>query len=244
MGANAQTSVPLYAAAEVLTAADMNISAGTGVPVFATTVTRDAAFGGAGEKVLAEGQLCYLESTNVVQYYSGAAWATVGPATSGALVYVGGGSVGTSTAVTYSSIFNSTYDNYLIIASDLQSGAANANLTFTISGITTGYFTNVGLISWGTGTVTGIAEGNNSANSGVFASVSATSGAGFNLFMNGPNLAKAKSWAGFAADPAGTYGRVGIIGKNSSTTQSTDFTLTTSSAFAAGRVDFYGYAKA
>ena len=83
MGANAQTSVPLYVAAEVLTAADMNISAGTGVPVFATTVTRDAAFGGAGEKVLAEGQLCYLEATDVVQYYTGAAWATVGPTSSG-----------------------------------------------------------------------------------------------------------------------------------------------------------------
>ena len=78
--ANEQTSVPLYAASEVLTAANMNISAGTGVPVFATTVTRDAAFGGANEKVLAEGQLCYLSSTNVVQYYDGAAWATVGPA--------------------------------------------------------------------------------------------------------------------------------------------------------------------
>ena len=77
---NEQTSVPLYAASEVLTAANMNISAGTGVPVFATTVTRDAAFGGAGEKVLAEGQLCYLSATNVVQYYDGAAWATVGPA--------------------------------------------------------------------------------------------------------------------------------------------------------------------
>ena len=78
MGANAQTSVPLYVAAEVLTAADMNISAGTGVPVFATTVTRDAAFGGAGEKVLAEGQLAYLEDSNIVQYYTGAAWASVG----------------------------------------------------------------------------------------------------------------------------------------------------------------------
>jgi hypothetical protein len=79
---NEQTSVPLYAAAEVLTAANMNISAGTGVPVFATTVTRDAAFGGAGEKVLAEGQLCYLSDSNIVQYYTGAAWATVGPSTS------------------------------------------------------------------------------------------------------------------------------------------------------------------
>ena len=76
--ANEQTSVPLFTAGEVLTAANMNISAGTGVPVFANTTTRDAGFGGAGEKVLAEGQLCYLSSTNVVQYYDGA-WATVGP---------------------------------------------------------------------------------------------------------------------------------------------------------------------
>jgi len=82
MGANAQTSVPLFVANSVLTAAQQNISAATGVPVFATTVTRDAAFGGSN-KVLAEGQLCYLESTNVVQYYDGAAWATVGPASSG-----------------------------------------------------------------------------------------------------------------------------------------------------------------
>jgi len=79
--ANEQTSVPLYAASEILTAANMNISAGTGVPVFATTATRDAAFGGANEKVLAEGQLCYLSASNIVQYYDGAAWATVGPGT-------------------------------------------------------------------------------------------------------------------------------------------------------------------
>ena len=79
MGANAQTTVPKYTALTVLPAASMNISAGTGIPVFATTVTRDAAFGGAN-KVLAEGQLCYLESTDATQYYSGSAWATVGPA--------------------------------------------------------------------------------------------------------------------------------------------------------------------
>ena len=76
--ANTQTSVPLFVANAILTAAQQNISAATGVPVFATSVTRDAAFGGSN-KALAEGQLCYLESTNVVQYYDGAAWATVGP---------------------------------------------------------------------------------------------------------------------------------------------------------------------
>lgn len=80
--ANEQTTVPLFVAGEVLTAADMNLSAGTGVPVFSNTTTRDAGFGGAGEKVLAEGQLCYLSDSNIVQYYTGAAWATVGPTTS------------------------------------------------------------------------------------------------------------------------------------------------------------------
>ena len=82
MGANAVTSFPTYAASEVLTAADLNVT-NCGVPVFATTTTRDAAFGGTGEKVLAQGQLAYIEATNVVQYYNGTAWATLAPTTSG-----------------------------------------------------------------------------------------------------------------------------------------------------------------
>jgi len=76
--ANTQIKVPLFAAAEVLTAANMNISAGTGIPVFATTVTRDAGFGGAGEKVLAEGQFAYIEASDELQYYDGTVWAEVG----------------------------------------------------------------------------------------------------------------------------------------------------------------------
>lgn len=81
MGANAVTTFPTYTTGQVLEAADLNIT-NCGVPVFAGTSQRDAAFGGAGEKVLAEGQLCYLESTNVVQYYDGSSWATVGPTVS------------------------------------------------------------------------------------------------------------------------------------------------------------------
>ena len=81
MGANQQTTVPSFTIGQVLTAEQQNQSARTGVPVFATTVERDAAFGGAGEKTLAEGQLCYLEDTNKVQYYDGAAWANLGSVT-------------------------------------------------------------------------------------------------------------------------------------------------------------------
>ena len=81
MGANAQTSVPLFVANAILTAAQQNISAATGVPVFATTATRDAAFGGSN-KVLAEGQLAYIEASDIVQYYTGSAWATLAPTSS------------------------------------------------------------------------------------------------------------------------------------------------------------------
>lgn len=81
MGANAQTSVPAFVAGQVLTA-QQQTQINTGVPVFATTTTRDAAFGGTGEKVLAEGQLAYIEASNIVQYYDGTSWLTLAPITS------------------------------------------------------------------------------------------------------------------------------------------------------------------
>ena len=77
MGANATTFVPAYVSGEVLTAADLSVT-NSGIPVFADSTARDAAFGGTGEKVLAEGQFAYLESTNVTQYYDGAAWVALG----------------------------------------------------------------------------------------------------------------------------------------------------------------------
>ncbi len=110
MGVNAQTAVPEFQALEVLTAAEMT-QINTGIPVFATTVTRDAAFGGAGEKVLAEGQYAYIEATNALQLYDGSAWVTFG----GGLAYV---TQATPTAVNTISInncFTSSYANYLLV---------------------------------------------------------------------------------------------------------------------------------
>jgi hypothetical protein len=116
MGANATTFVPSYTSGEVLTAANLSVT-NSGIPVFATTVTRDAAFGGTGEKTLAPGQFCYLESTGKLQVYTGSAWSNVGSQTqvtaftaSGtftpptgvtyAIAYIrgGGGSTGTTTS--------------------------------------------------------------------------------------------------------------------------------------------------
>jgi len=128
MGANAQTTVEKFVDGAVLTAAQQNTSAATGVPVFATTVTRDAAFGGSN-KVLAEGQTCYLESTNVVQYYDGAAWATVGPAAAGGLVLVASASPSAVQSVPINNCFTSTYQNYRILVA--LSTTVGANVAFT-----------------------------------------------------------------------------------------------------------------
>ena len=141
--ANEQTSVPLFASGEVLTAANMNLSAGTGVPVFTNTTTRDAAFGGAGEKVLAEGQLCYLSSTNVVQQYNGASWETVGPATAGGLVFITKTTISpAASTVTINGCFTSTYNDYRIILT--LNGATDSNklrMQLTTGGtpVTSGY---------------------------------------------------------------------------------------------------------
>ena len=137
--ANTQTTVPTFTTLEVLSSADQNLTAGTGCPVFATTVTRDAAFGGAGEKVLAEGQICYLESTNVVQLYDGAAWQTVGPApaASSGLTFISGGSVGTgSTFSLPNGSFSGTYLNYMLVWDNVRvaTGAQNMLMRLRVSG--------------------------------------------------------------------------------------------------------------
>jgi len=163
MGANAQTSVPTFTAGEVLTAANMNISAGTGIPVFATTTTRDAAFGGTGEKTLAEGQFAYIEATNTTQYYDGAAWQPVGATP--ALTLIKAQTIGTTvSSVAVTDVFSATYDNYLVL---LTGGVASTStyLALTLGATATGYYWGVNGIRWDTGAA-GTNFGSNAASFG------------------------------------------------------------------------------
>jgi hypothetical protein len=126
MGANAQIAVPAFTAGQVLTAAQQT-QINTGIPVFATTTTRDAAFGGTGEKVLAEGQFAYIEATNTTQYYDGSAWQSVGVAPGMVLI-----TTATASAVQTLSIndcFSSTYAAYQIEMIITASVGANSALT-------------------------------------------------------------------------------------------------------------------
>lgn len=65
----------VFASGEILTAAQVNqYLMDQVITRFADAATRDASFGGVGQPVLSEGRFCYLDSTNVVQYYDGISW--------------------------------------------------------------------------------------------------------------------------------------------------------------------------
>ena len=130
MGANAQTAVPVFTAGQVLTA-QQQTEINTGIPVFATTVTRDAAFGGAGEKTLAEGQFAYIEATNATQYYDGAAWQSV---SAGGMTLLSTTTLsGASTTVTISD-FN--YINLLIQVTGMTNATASSTAVCKINNLT------------------------------------------------------------------------------------------------------------
>jgi hypothetical protein len=69
----------LFTSGAVLTAAQVNTYLmDQSIMRFADTTARDAAFGGAGEPVLAEGMVCYLIDVNSLFYYTGTSWASLG----------------------------------------------------------------------------------------------------------------------------------------------------------------------
>ena len=239
MGANAQTTVPLFVANTVLTAATQNISAATGVPVFATTVTRDAAFGGAN-KALAEGQLCYIEASDVVQYYTGAAWATVGPASAGGLVPIYSETAFSGvTTITRDNIFTSTYTNYLIVLRYEITGAA-VSMQLRVGGVTAATNYNRDLLEWASG-ASSVSTLTAQTSLGIGGATAGNVGL-VNMFVSGPALA-----ASTIFQPYNTYfSTVGVgalyNGRHSTATAYDGFIIT-GGANMSGTYTIYGYGK-
>ena len=186
MGANAQTTVPTFTTGQVLTADQQNQSARTGVPVFATTTARNDAFGGTGEKTLAEGQLCYVEGTGL-QTYNGSAWVTWGTAPTGGLTLISTTTIGTAVAsVTVSNAFSSTYDNYKIMISGGVS-SATVSLRLQLGAVTSGYRVQLFYAGYNT---TPLAAGGTTNASFIYAGNANSSRITMNTDIMGPNLAK------------------------------------------------------
>jgi len=100
----------------------------TGIPVFADSSARDAAFGGTGEKTLAEGQFAFLEDTNTTQFYDGAAWQPVG----GGLTYITQATPSAVTSVSINNCFTSAYENYRIVVNISTWATADGPLTMRL----------------------------------------------------------------------------------------------------------------
>jgi hypothetical protein len=215
MGLNAQTTVPTFTTGQVLTATQMNESARTGVPVFADTTARDAGFGGSGEKVLAEGQLCYLESTNVVQYYDGAAWATVGPTSGSPLVYITQGTFSAVASVSMpAGTFTSTYKHYKVLL-NITSTSTGQGLGVRVnaagSALTTSNY-NGGFVAVNNGgTVTGLGASN--ASSAVGTHIHSTRFAELDLTVYNPTASGTyTSWSGTTRGAAADGNTAGTAG--------------------------------
>jgi hypothetical protein len=240
MGLNAQTTVPSFTAGQILTAAQQT-DINTGIPVFATTVTRDAAFGGSGEKVLAEGQFAYIEATKTTQYYDGAAWQPVGVAPG--LVLVKTQTIGTAVAsVTVSDAFSATYDNYKISISG-GVGSTTINLLTTLGSSATGYS---GSMIYYTATGSAVSPGTPSAISSATTSFSWSGNANtnsiiYNVELQNPFLAKYTfaqgPWYDIAAGAS-------FFGAHSSAVSYSAFTITANTGtLTGGTIRVYGYAN-
>jgi hypothetical protein len=237
MGVNAQTSVPAFTSGQVLTA-QQQTEINTGVPVFATTVTRDAAFGGTGEKVLAQGQLAYIEATNIVQYYNGTSWATLGPADSG-LTLVSSTTIGSAVAtVTISNCFSSTYDNYYVI---MSGGVADStrNITLQLGTTATGYYQFTAYGAYNAATLTGEAAAN--ATKWDYVGRGTTNSLMANFTLLAPNLAKNTHIVLTSSTSATTAQVFFSAGYLADTTQYTDMKFTIASGTATGgTIKVYG----
>jgi hypothetical protein len=243
MGANATTTVPVYASGEVLTAADLNIT-NSGINVFSGTATRDAAFGGTGEKTLAEGQFAYLEDTNTTQYYDGASWQPVG--TTAGLTLVATGTASAAASVTVNTCFTSTYDEYLLVVDITGSESAQLNLQMRNGGST---ITAANYQHWRTGYDNGGASENSNtvgATAWLFAFANGTVPSVATINLYDPLNSRIANHNAFATCPDGNDTATAVFntGFRYTSAQAFDsFVMSVSAGTMTGTVRVYGYTK-
>ena len=232
MGANAQTSVPAFTAGQVLTAAQVT-GINTGIPVFASSTERDAAFGGTGEKTLAEGQMAYLEDTNETQYYDGSSWLSVG-STPG-LTLVKSQAIGSAvSSVTVSNAFSADYENYRITVNGGVASVA-ATVSLKLGASTASYYQAYHYITYSTGAANILTVNNGSV--WTYSGQTQTNYITVNVDLQNPFLAKYTTISGFSAGSVGAY----TVGYHASATSYTDFTIAHGGTLTGGTIRVYGY---
>ena len=242
MGANAQTAVPVFTAGQVLTA-QQQTEINTGIPVFATTVTRDAAFGGASEKTLAEGQFAYIEATNTTQYYDGAAWQSVGT-TPGLVCVKAETAFSAATSVTADNVFTSSYTTYQIRLRFLTSTSNAVLMKFRIGGVSTS--TNYNFQDFYASNTTLSTSRSTAQTSGKIGTDSQGIIGQAVIDIFGPQLAAETSYTSIISVGQGAYTSTTgqqFFGNQSASTQFDGIEILVATGTMTGSYTIYGYSK-
>jgi len=239
MGVNAQTAVPAFTAGQVLAAAQMT-EVNTGIPVFATTVTRDAAFGGSGEKVLAEGQFAYIEATNTTQYYDGAAWQVVG---GGLAVVKAETAFTTSNSIVADGVFTSAYRNYTVKFTSTASTGVGLLIKMRVGGVSASTNYNYQSLSINGTSVTG-SRSSSQTSADVGSIAPQESAITINLYN--PAVAVATNFDSFTAYVSGAFTSpvsYFYTGNHSTATAYDGIEIAPSSGTLTGSYTIYGWGK-
>ena len=173
-----------------------------------------------------------------MQYYDGAAWATVGPAAAGGLTLISTTTIGTTVAsVTVSSAFSATYENYKITVTGGAGSVQDEQFTLKLGSTTTGYYAGYIGTNYSTGVASPIAD--NNAGLWTRFGIGRTNGIIANIDLLGPNLAKNTYIVGSQITDSLSRSGSGVL---LDTTQYTAFTFTPASGtVTGGTIRVYGY---
>jgi hypothetical protein len=228
-----------FGAGEVLTANNFqSYAVDQSVQRYAGTAARGSAIGTA----VSEGMMSWLDDTNVVEAYDGAAWnslayATAIPTNIG-MDLVKTQTVGTAvSSVTVTGAFSSTYENYRIIYTG-GFGSTDAYINLVFGASATGYY--AGLVGNNYAGTQSFASDNNAARFTYAGSFSTTKSA-MDLTALQPNIASRTMITSNLTTPTAGYSYTGFLADN---TQHTAFTLGTSAGtMTGGTIRVYGMKK-
>jgi hypothetical protein len=213
----------------------------SGIPVFATTVTRDAAFGGTGEKTLAEGQFAYIEATDTTQYYNGSSWLSVG--TSPGLVVVKAETAfSAASSITADSVFSSTYRNYTIKFTATASTGLALYMKLRVGGVSAA--TNYNFQGQTTNNTT-VSAGRSASQTQAELGSYAADGSSTTINLYNPASATATTYDSLTAYPATFATPITnmFTGNHSTATAYDGIEFTTSSGTLTGSYTIYAWSK-
>ena len=227
-----------FATGDILTAAAANqYLASQVVMVFASASARTSAIASPQE-----GMISYLKDTNATEYYSGSAWVAIG-GSSGALTLITTVNLSSSGSFNINGCFSSTYDNYMVVFSNLQ-GSSSSYASFGLrsggTNATSSYETAGYYMLYSSSTINGQAATGDSKFDSIEWGTSTTDNSSGNLFLFSPFKT---TNTGFEYNQEAPGAIVRRSGNHAVATSYDSLWFTVNSGTVSGNISIYGLGK-